>query len=207
MTIYQNRRTNRRIQFTCPTNTWNQSQNILNHFLLCLLVVSFMFASFSNIFGKNISCLGFPLNKWRRNHGAVLVHTVAFAGSSKKSSNQSPIQVLAAIYVAYLQRRANHSTCIAIKVGFQSKVYIPIFVTYLPLFSWLCPEVTNCSHSRPEGSAYLTQPGTPFPACLGPEIMVVSSPITAATKCNVCRVVHEVEQPDTHPGTNRDLRC
>ena len=25
--------------------------------------------------------------------------------------------------------------------------------------------------------------------------------------CSVCRVVHEVKQPVTHPDTHRDLRC
>ena len=62
---------------------------------------------------------------------------VAFAGSSTKSSNRSPIQVLTAIYFAYLREKANHSTCVAVKVGFHRKavevVYRPTYIRYITI--------------------------------------------------------------------------
>ena len=101
--------------------------------------------------------------------------------------------------------------CFTIKAVFHNKavevVYIPIYVIFLPLFSWLWG--ANCSHSRPKEGACLKQPGTTFPACQGLEMLVLSSPnpSMAATKCSVCWVVLKVKQPVTHPSTNRNLCC
>ena len=83
-------------------------------------------------------------------------------GPLRSQAPRPPIQVLTTIPIAYLRKKANHSTSVAIKAGFHSLHSEAVEVIYInnryisPPLSWRRPEVTHASLGKSEGRAYAT---------------------------------------------------